>query len=230
MKQSMSDRLSELATARTADEVMTFDMRQLKDGLRMGRVTSWTQFKDLWNTVMSSVRFAMVHKSRTPEERNELVSLLQELQTRMQRMEILSSSSGDKLPWEAKKLFILQVNEWHEHGRLSQEQFRKDLKDLQMLGSMHGGSSSFASVYSSDDDVASASRKRRTRDVNRGGEGGREKRCFKCGSFKHLQRDCTRSSSSSEKKAKTATKTKRACFVCGSEDHMADRCPDKKGP
>jgi hypothetical protein len=142
-----------------ADEVLTFDMCQLKDGLRMGRVTSWTQFRDLWNTVMSVVRFAMVHKSRTPEERNKLVSLLKELQIRMTRMEILSSSSGDKLPWEAKKLIIFQVNEWHEHGRFSQEQFRKVLKDLQMWGSirsMHDGSGGFAGVYSSDDDVAFA--------------------------------------------------------------------------
>ena len=95
----MSERLSGLATARTAEEVMTFGIRQLKDGLRMGRITSWSQFRDLWDTVMSSVRFAMVHKSRTQAERNERVLLLQLLQTRMQRMEILSGASGRKLPW-----------------------------------------------------------------------------------------------------------------------------------
>ena len=90
----MSDRISNLATSRTAEEVVTFDMRQLNDGLRMGRITSWSQFASLWNTVMSSIRFAMVNTFRTESERADLVSLLQELQARFQRMVILNSSTG----------------------------------------------------------------------------------------------------------------------------------------
>ena len=79
---SMSERISNLATARTAEVVVTFDMRQLNDGLRMGRITSWSQFAGSWNTVMASIRSSMVNKYRTETERADLVSLLQELEVR----------------------------------------------------------------------------------------------------------------------------------------------------
>lgn len=213
---SMSERISNLATARTAEEVVTFDMRQLNDGLRMGRITSWSQFAGSWNTVMASIRSSMVNKYRTETERADLVSLLQELEVRFQRMEILDGTLGKALAWEAKKRFIFQVNGWHEHGQLSHEQFRNDLKDLRMLGSMHRGERVIAlDGGSSDEDGAGLSRKRpRGRERERG-EGRGKRKCYTCGSTEHVNRDCPK-------------KKDRKCFVCGKADHVAAKCPDKK--
>ena len=213
---SMSERTSNLATARTAEEVVTFDMRQLNDGLRMGRITSWSQFASSWNTVMGSIRSSMVNKFRSESERANLVALLQELEHRFQRMEILNGTLGKSLAWEAKKRFIFQVNGWHEHGQLSHEQFRNDLKDLRMLGSMHRKDFLNEDGGSSDEDIAELSRKKRPRGRERErGEGRGKRRCFSCGSSDHVRSDCPKLKD-------------RKCFVCGNSGHIASKCPDKK--
>jgi hypothetical protein len=209
---SMSERISNLATARSAEEVVTFDMRQLNDGLRMGRITSWTQFAGSWNTVMSSIRSSMVNKYRTEAERADLVSLLQELELRFQRMGILNGTLGKTLAWEAKKRFIFQVNGWHEHGQLSHEQFRNDLKDLRMLGSMHRGGSVIDLEGGSSDEDGAGPRRKRPRHER--GQGRGKRRCYTCQSTEHVNRDCP-------------NKKERACFTCGKTGHVAAKCPDK---
>jgi hypothetical protein len=204
--------MHDLAVRRSAKEIIDNDLRRLADAIRLNTISSWSSFRESWDEVMSAVRLAMTRQGLSDAERNDLVTLLQEMQQKRQRMDTLGCIEPGRMPWGAQRKFIMSVNNWNEFGGVSQSQFRQDHKDLQMLFALHRHDR----APSADDNA-----------YGKGGVfGGKQKggpgstvKCRGCGGMGHYQRDCP-------KKRKGAGE-KRKCYNCGKAGHVQKNCPKK---
>ena len=112
----MAALMHDLAVRRSAKEIIDNDLRRLADAIRLNTISSWSSFRESWDEVMSAVRLAMTRQGLSDAERNDLVTLLQEMQQKRQRMDTLGCIEPGRMPWGAQRKFIMSVNNWNEFG------------------------------------------------------------------------------------------------------------------
>jgi hypothetical protein len=209
--------MDDLAVRRSAKDIIDNDLRRLADAIRLNTISDWKSFRGSWDQVMSSVRLAMTRPGLSDAERSNLVTLLQEMQQKRQRMDTLGCIEPGRMPWSAQREFIMSVNNWNEFGGVSQSQFRQDHKDLQMLFALHRH----------DRDAGAEDNAYAKGGVFGGGSGGGSgggdgaKKCFGCGGEGHVKRDCPK---------RKKTQDKRRCFNCNKIGHVSSNCPKKSKP
>lgn len=208
--------LAGLAVRRSAEDIISTDMRRLADSVRLNTVNSWLVFRDAWDEVTNGVRMSMARPGLTANESGKLLELLRHMQDKRMRMDTLSSLPAGRLPWAATRKFIMGVNEWNEFGTQSNAQYRKDAKDLQMLFALHKHDQSSAI----GDDGFGAS-------GLFGGNGATGKVCFHCKEEGHVSRNCPKRRKTKRQRQR-GDKTERTCFFCEKTGHVVADCPEKK--
>lgn len=211
--------LGGLAVRRSAKSIIENDMQRLADAVRLDTLSSWKVFRNSWDQVMNTVRQAMTRVGLDESERAELVVLLQQMQQKKQRMETLACIEEGRLPWVAARKFIMNVNNWNEHGTVSQTQFRQDHKDLQMLFALHRhdkGSGVGDKPYGAGGVFGGEPRGSAARN------GGDRRKCFNCQQTGHVAANCTK-----KRKTGGGAGDARKCYECGQTGHIAANCPSK---
>lgn len=218
--------MGSLVALRTADQVVTQDLRQLADGLRLGSVGSLAVFFSAFSSLLDSMRHSMVSSVLTRGQKQELEELLAFLMEKRARLDTLSAAAPGSVSWPAAKEFIIRVFEWNENGKVSQKQYREDLKDIQMFAALHrsdGGSAGLADFQWGGGGG-----------LETGGFGGRgsgndARKCYNCGKSGHISRFCPSKQNGKPKGGKGGRGgDNRTCFLCGQAGHLVANCPQRQ--